>query len=249
MLTDLDRQSSKGRSGSGFPLDMNMYATRKTLAQGMLDLALLSSNACQLRRVLSAPPGQRYHGTCVAFLALSVSFQLLAGLLLVLLGRWNINCPWEQRKADLGSPEAPYPPAEPGFVTPSVGPGGKRVRCMDMNLYATKKSIAQGMMDIALLTANASQLKHLLHEGPEANRFYGLTVACVAISIGLQVMVGILLIFNGRYNINKTHQQRRAELFNNVIIIGVFLITVINVFVSAFSGPDSPRWSERSRLP
>lgn len=152
-----------------------------------------------------------------------------------------------------GSPEAPYPPAEPGFVTPSMpggsGPGGKRVRCMDMNLYATKKSIAQGMMDIALLTANASQLKHLLHEGPEANRFYGLTVACVALSIGLQVMVGILLIFNGRYNINKTHQQRRAELFNNVIIIGVFLITVINIFVSAFSGPDSPRWTERSRLP
>lgn len=149
-----------------------------------------------------------------------------------------------------GSPEAPYPPAlpEPGFVTPS-GPGGKRVRCMDMNLYATKKSIAQGMMDIALLTANASQLKHLLHEGPEANRFYGLTVACVALSIALQVMVGILLIFNGRYNINKTHQQRRAELFNNVIIIGVFLITVINIFVSAFSGPDSPRWSEGSRLP
>ncbi|KAK8778252.1 hypothetical protein V5799_020407 [Amblyomma americanum] len=153
-----------------------------------------------------------------------------------------------------GSPEAPYPPVpEPGFVTPpgpgAVGPGGKRVRCMDMNLYATKKSIAQGMMDIALLTANASQLKHLLHEGPEANRFYGLTVACVALSIGLQVLVGILLIFNGRYNINKTHQQRRAELFNNVIIIGVFLITVINIFVSAFSGPDSPRWTERSRLP
>ncbi|KAH7973999.1 hypothetical protein HPB49_008282 [Dermacentor silvarum] len=96
-----DMGSDRGRSGSGFPLDMNMYATRKTLAQGMLDLALLSSNACQLRRVLSAPPGQRYHGTCVAFLALSVSFQLLAGLLLVLLGRWNINCPWEQRKADL----------------------------------------------------------------------------------------------------------------------------------------------------
>lgn len=155
-----------------------------------------------------------------------------------------------------GSPEErPYPPPvpEPGFVTPpgggAVGPGGKRVRCMDMNLYATKKSIAQGMMDIALLTANASQLKHLLHEGPEANRFYGLTVACVALSIALQVLVGILLIFNGRYNINKTHQQRRAELFNNVIIIGVFLITVINIFVSAFSGPDSPRWTERSRLP
>lgn len=153
-----------------------------------------------------------------------------------------------------GSPERPYPPTlpEPGFVPPAAPdvPGGKRVRCMDMNLYATKKSIAQGMMDIALLTANASQLKHLLHEGPEANRFYTLTVTCVALSIALQVLVGVLLIFNGRYNINKTHQQRRAELFNNVIIIGVFLITVINIFVSAFSGPDIPRWSENSpRLP
>lgn len=149
-----------------------------------------------------------------------------------------------------GSPERPYPPTlpEPGFVPPDVP--GKRVRCMDMNLYATKKSIAQGMMDIALLTANASQLKHLLHEGPEANRFYTLTVTCVALSITLQILVGVLLIFNGRYNINKTHQQKRAELFNNVIIIGVFLITVINIFVSAFSGPDVPRWSEHSpRLP
>lgn len=149
------------------------------------------------------------------------------------------------------SPERPYvPPSlpEPGFVPAHDAPGGKRVRCMDMNLYATKKSIAQGMMDIALLTANASQLKHLLHEGPEANRFYTLTVTCVALSIGLQVLVGVLLIFNGRYNINKTHQQRRAELFNNVIIIGVFLITVINIFVSAFSGPDVPRWSEKSPL-
>ncbi|GFV54883.1 hypothetical protein TNCV_4446591 [Trichonephila clavipes] len=35
---------------------------------------------------------------------------------------------------------------------------------IDVNLYATKKSVAQGMMDIALLTANASQLKYILKE-------------------------------------------------------------------------------------
>lgn len=33
---------------------------------------------------------------------------------------------------------------------------------MDANRYATKKTIAQGMLDIALLTANASQLKYIL---------------------------------------------------------------------------------------
>ncbi|KAG0435812.1 hypothetical protein HPB47_018310 [Ixodes persulcatus] len=82
-----------------------------------------------------------------------------------------------------GFSEPRFPPMNPGN---SDGPVKPRVRCMDVNLYATKKSIAQGMMDIALLTANASQLKHLLHEGPEVNRFYGLTVACVALSIALQ---------------------------------------------------------------
>ena len=33
---------------------------------------------------------------------------------------------------------------------------------MDDNLYATKKTIAAGMLDIALITANASQLRYIL---------------------------------------------------------------------------------------
>lgn len=37
-----------------------------------------------------------------------------------------------------------------------------QVKSIDVNRYATKKTIAQGMLDIALLTANASQLKYIL---------------------------------------------------------------------------------------
>jgi hypothetical protein len=33
---------------------------------------------------------------------------------------------------------------------------------LDANRYASKKTLAQGMLDIALLTANASQLKYIL---------------------------------------------------------------------------------------
>ena len=33
---------------------------------------------------------------------------------------------------------------------------------LDANRYATKKTIAQGMLDVALLTANASQLKYVM---------------------------------------------------------------------------------------
>ncbi|CAL1265023.1 unnamed protein product [Larinioides sclopetarius] len=109
---------------------------------------------------------------------------------------------------------------------------------IDVNLYATKKSVAQGMMDIALLTANASQLKYILKEGEES-RFYLVNVICIGISITLQLVVGVLLILNTRYNINLISHQSRAELVNNLTIIGIFLITVSNVFVSAFG--TSPR--------
>ena len=46
---------------------------------------------------------------------------------------------------------------------------------LDYNVYATKKNIAQGMIDIALLTANATQLKYLLDAGAPSLRGQGST--------------------------------------------------------------------------
>lgn len=57
---------------------------------------------------------------------------------------------------------------------------------MDANRYATKKTIAQGMLDIALLTANASQLKYVLQVGSK-HEFYRLMLTLITISISLQV--------------------------------------------------------------
>lgn len=57
---------------------------------------------------------------------------------------------------------------------------------MDANRYATKKTIAQGMLDIALLTANASQLKYILQVG-ERHEFYTLMLILISISIIMQV--------------------------------------------------------------
>lgn len=57
---------------------------------------------------------------------------------------------------------------------------------MDANRYATKKTIAQGMLDIALLTANASQLKYILQVG-EKHEFYTLMLTLITVSIILQV--------------------------------------------------------------
>jgi hypothetical protein len=54
------------------------------------------------------------------------------------------------------------------------------------NKYATKKTITQGLLDIALLTANASQLKFLLEVG-ESHPYYVLLLTFLAVSITLQV--------------------------------------------------------------
>lgn len=59
-------------------------------------------------------------------------------------------------------------------------------KALDANKYATKKTIAQGLLDVALLTANASQLKYVLQVG-EKHEFYTLMLSLIIISIVLQV--------------------------------------------------------------
>ena len=65
----------------------------------------------------------------------------------------------------------------------------QRRKVLDANRYATKKTIAQGMLDVALLTANASQLKYVLQVGEEKHEFYHLMLALIIISIVLQVNI------------------------------------------------------------
>lgn len=61
-------------------------------------------------------------------------------------------------------------------------------KSLDANKYATKKTIAQGLLDVALLTANASQLKYVLQVGEE-HEFYTLMLTLIIISMVLQVSI------------------------------------------------------------
>jgi len=105
---------------------------------------------------------------------------------------------------------------------------------LDANSYATKKTIAQGMLDIALLTANASQLKYVLQVG-EQHEFYTLMVCLISISIVLQACQGVLYVMLGSaFNINKAKDQNAANIWNNVVLAVGILTTVLNVIISAF---------------
>ena len=53
-----------------------------------------------------------------------------------------------------------------------------------------------------------------------------------------QVAVGITLLWNSMYNVK--HEMQQANRANNYTVIGIFLVTVINVFVSAFGVANPP---------
>ncbi|CAL4058813.1 unnamed protein product [Meganyctiphanes norvegica] len=123
------------------------------------------------------------------------------------------------------------------FKTMSVQPinGGTKGtgKGVDANNYVVKKTIAQGMLDIALLTANASQLKYVLTVG-EKHEFYSLMLILIGLSLILQVLAGILFLVIGGLNINDPSQQRSADILNNVTLVLVFLISLDNVIINSF---------------
>ncbi|KAM3956689.1 ninjurin-2 [Aphomia sociella] len=107
------------------------------------------------------------------------------------------------------------------------------VKGLDANRYATKKTVAQGMLDIALLTSNASQLKYVLQVGPK-HEFYTLLVVLISISIVLQLLIGLLFVIIGGLDLNDHEDQPSALVLNDIIVIFIFVISVINIVISAF---------------
>lgn len=110
----------------------------------------------------------------------------------------------------------------------------KKSQYKQSNTFAAKKTVAQGMMDVALITANANQLRYLLEYQKDSNTFV-LILCLIVISLSLQVVVGISLVFKGRFDIKGKSKSDIAHRINNGVVVGVFLITIINVFIASFS--------------
>ncbi|XP_034551871.1 ninjurin-1 isoform X1 [Notolabrus celidotus] len=114
-----------------------------------------------------------------------------------------------------------------------TSPSGKRYRPINLNHYATKKSAAQSMLDVALLMANSSQLKTVLYVGPHY-RFYIPLIVLLSLSIALQVMVGLLLVFIAvKYDLNDVRKHAKLNRMNNVATVFVFFTVLINIFITA----------------
>uniref|UniRef100_A0A8C2G237 Ninjurin 2 n=1 Tax=Cyprinus carpio TaxID=7962 RepID=A0A8C2G237_CYPCA len=105
----------------------------------------------------------------------------------------------------------------------------------NLNHYATKKSAAQSMLDVALLMVNSSQLKTVLHSGAQ-HRFYAPLIALIS----LQVTVG-LLIFIVKYDLNDVRIQPRLNTMNDTATVFVFFTVLINIFITALQSTNKKK--------
>ncbi|XP_046889839.1 ninjurin-1 isoform X1 [Hypomesus transpacificus] len=121
---------------------------------------------------------------------------------------------------------------EQGDVEAQEAANEKEFRGINMNHYATKKSAAQSMLDVALLMANSSQLKTLLYVGPQY-RFYIPLLVLLSLSITLQVLVGLLLVFIVKYDLNDMRKHAKLNMMNNSATVFVFFTVLINIFITA----------------
>ncbi|XP_076469746.1 ninjurin-1-like [Babylonia areolata] len=105
------------------------------------------------------------------------------------------------------------------------------------NSYATRKTVAQGALDFALLMANSSQLKALVDIPVNARgNFYVGLLVLLGLSIALQVSAGVVLLILGMMDPDESDEpaHKRAERLNNASVCIILIITIINVFISAF---------------
>ncbi|XP_048462726.1 ninjurin-1 [Rhincodon typus] len=118
-------------------------------------------------------------------------------------------------------------------------PRRRRRQSINFNHYANKKSAAESMLDIALLMANASQLKAVVDQGPNFNYYIPLIIL-ISLSLIFQLVVGILLIFIVKYDLNDPNKQAKLDILNNITTGLVFIIVIVNIFITAFGVQRPP---------
>lgn len=94
--------------------------------------------------------------------------------------------------------------------------------------------MAKGLLDIALLSANANQLRHIL-DSLEHNLYYYTSLSIVSSSLVLQVLVALALVVKIRYDTDEDKDKAKIDRINHFTNVGILLITICNVVIPAFT--------------
>ena len=112
--------------------------------------------------------------------------------------------------------------------------------------YDRKKTFAEGLLDVTILIANATQLKAVVSNGP-SHKYYIPLLVLISLSIIIQLIVAVMLLVIGASEKNAQNNTWLNKM-NNVTIGLILAITVTNIFISAF-GIESTNWSYEPERP
>lgn len=99
------------------------------------------------------------------------------------------------------------------------------------NRYQRDKTYAQGLLNVAIFTENATSLKTVVIGGLTSPMSFVILVMLI-INLVLQLLVGAGLAI--RHNTKEDSQIGRASKVNRWITVGTFLILANNVLIVAF---------------
>ncbi|XP_072123886.1 ninjurin-2-like isoform X2 [Mobula birostris] len=83
------------------PFNFNKYATIKSMAEGMLDVTLLMSNAKQLAIAINQGPEYRFYIPLTVLICLCLLIQIVIFLFLIFIAKTNVNELEKQKKLNL----------------------------------------------------------------------------------------------------------------------------------------------------
>ena len=127
------------------------------------------------------------------------------------------------------------------FLQDEAPPPGKEKREKKEKKTITSKTFAHGLMDMSLMTSNASQLRAVMSN--PGHEFYQFLIWLLVVSVILQIVSGLVLIISDFYKSQikeKDRQNQKKRKTLNFVALGIMmLITSLNVIITAFNTPSS----------
>ena len=104
------------------------------------------------------------------------------------------------------------------------------LRERELTSFSRQKNYVGGLIDVALLIANANQLKHAMRIADPTYRIGVLVVT--SISVALQLVVGILLVLDNRLLLTTRTDLKTSKRYILAIQIITVIIVVINTILT-----------------
>ncbi|KAM8822305.1 LOW QUALITY PROTEIN: ninjurin-1-like [Synchiropus picturatus] len=103
---------------------------------------------------------------------------------------------------------------------------------LNMNLYATKKTAAEGMLDLALFLANVTHMKTVIEQGA-GYRYYAAVLTLISFSLVLQIIAGVII---ARLESSGLSSHRRLLNFLNTSVTAIIFLTLTTNIIKSSLG-------------